>query len=329
MTGTEAHQGSRRRRGLGRTIIWFVLLGGLLFLAERLWRGPEPNYVVVVGPKQIATLEQGWAGRLGETPEPDLLDSLIGSHVDDELLIAQAHDLGWHRNDAIVQRRLIQNQRFLAGDEDVSDVELLERAYTQGMDESDIVVRRRLLERMRLLIAAAARERSLSDSELETYLNRHPERFERPERSRLTQIYLSRDARGSDLESDAAALAARLQQEEMGPEQARFLGDPFLIALDLPLSTEAALARQLGTEFAAGAMAAPVDQWSGPISSSYGLHFVWPHEKVPSEIPPLAEVRSRVTGEVQREREEQALRDHLAALRNQARIEILRPEGAR
>jgi len=317
---------SDQKRGLGRKVILFLFLGGLLFVAERFWRGPQPTHNVFVGPQEIAVLEQGWKRRGGRAPDPEVLNSLIRAHVDDELLVAQARDLGWHRNDAIIQRRLVQNQRFLIEDDDeTSDAELLERAYEQGMDESDIVVRRRLLERMRLLIASATRQKELSDAELQTYLDQHPDRFMRPERTRLTQIYLSRDSHGEDLEAKAQALLSRLRTEDIPPEKAAEFGDPFLIARDLPLSSEAALARQLGPDFAAEAGIAPTQQWSDPISSSYGLHLVWPHERTPAVLPPLDEIRQRVEGELMREREEKDLQEHLDSLRRNARIEVIRP----
>lgn len=316
------------KRGLGRKIALFLLLGGLLFLAERAWRDPEPTYFIHVGPQEIATLEQGWEKRGGRTPEPDVMESLIRSHIDDELLVAQARNLGWHRNDAIIQRRLVQNQRFLLDEdeeEEISDAALLARAYEQGMDESDIVVRRRLLERMRLLIASAARNPAPTDSELQVYLDEHPDRFTRPERTRLTQVYLSRDTHGDSLEQEAQDLLTRLREEAVTPEQAGPYGDPFLIARDLPLSSEAGLARQLGSNFAAEAMTAPLGQWSEPIASSYGLHLVWPHDRTAAMLPPVSEVQSRVQGELMREREEKAMKAHLESLRQDAQIEIIRP----
>ena len=317
---------NRQKRGVGRKIVLFLFLGGLLFVAERFWSGPQPTYRVFVGPQEIAVLEQGWERRGGRPPDSEVLDALIRAHVDDELLVAQARDLGWHRNDAIIQRRLVQNQRFLIeDDDDTSDAALLERAYAQGMDESDIVVRRRLLERMRLLIASATRQKGLTEAELQVYLDQHPDRFKRPERTRLTQIYLSRDTHGEDLEAKAQALLSRLRAEGLEPDQASEFGDPFLIARDLPLSSEAALARQLGPEFAAEAGVAPTQQWSDPISSSYGLHLVWPHERTPAVLPPLDEIRQRVEGELMREREVKDLKKHLDSLRQNARIEVIRP----
>ena len=324
--GEDQAKPASSRRGLGRKIVLFLVLGGLLFLAERIGGGAPPAYSITVGPQDIASLEQGWAKQGGREPDPEILDALIRSHVDEELLIAQARELGWHRNDAIIQRRLVQNQRFLLDENDETpDPVLLEQAYEQGMDESDIVVRRRLLERMRLLIASAARNPAASEAELETYLEQHPERFTRPERTRVTQIYLSRDTHGGSVEQEAQTLLARLREEGVTPENADGFGDPFLIARNLPLSSESALARQLGGDFAEEAMTAPIGKWSEPISSSYGMHLVWPHERTNARLPALAEVRSRVEGELMREREEEALQNHLKSLRQDAQIEIIRP----
>ena len=94
------------RRGLGRKIALFLLLGGLLFMAEQAWRDPEPTYFIHVGPQEIATLEQGWEKRGGRAPEPDVMESLIRSHIDDELLVAGSFGrLMLVRHDLVDQRQ--------------------------------------------------------------------------------------------------------------------------------------------------------------------------------------------------------------------------------
>ena len=310
----------RKRRLLGSPLLHFLVIGALLFFGEKALFEPEPEVVIRLTAQDIAALEQGWRERNGQPPNAELLQALIDAHIEDELLLREARSLGWHLTDGIVLRRLLRNQRFLETDESISDQELLERAFEQDMDKTDLVVRRRLLERMRLLIASQVRARPPSESELEAFLAENADAFRRPERVDLSHVFLSRDRRGDQLLADAEALGRKLREESIAPDRARELGDPFLLSHRIPLSSEASIGRQYGPAFAAEAIRAPGDQWSGPIPSSYGAHMVWVHEKTPAVVPPLDEIRQRVESEVLRERERSELIAHTQSLREKARI---------
>ncbi len=315
-------KGGRVGRIVRAPLLHFALIGGLLFLAESSGREPTPKRVIHISASEISNIRSEWRLQTGRSPTQRELALLIEGRVDDALLLQQAFALGWHRNDAIVQRRLIKNQRFLSSNDEASPEDLLRRAYEQGMDRSDIVVRRRLLERMKLAIASAAHEPGPSEAELSDYLTRHADQFRRAARVRLTHVYLSQDLRGERLRSDAEELGSRLGREHIAPDDARRLSDPFLLSNELPLWTEAALAQRLGPEFARAAVRAERGRWQGPVHSSYGLHFIWPHEKREQRLPPLDIIRAEVSAALLREREQRALRQHLQALRSEARIDI-------
>jgi hypothetical protein len=313
-------------RILRSPLLHFLIAGGLLYavLAER---QPEAVPVVVISETDVAELEADWRRQTGRAPSEAELQSLIDARVDDELLLGEAFALGWHRSDLIARRRLLQNQRFLDPDTELDEEALLRRAYEQGMDRSDIVVRRRLLQKVILTVSSAARLDEPDDATLQAYLDANAARFERPERIRLDHIFLSRDRRPGHLVADATALGERLAAQAPAPEQAASLSDPFLLSYSLPLWSESMLGQRLGADFARDAFAAPDGQWSGPIASSYGLHFVWVRERRAADLPPLDELRTRLRAAVLREREQAALQAHLAALRERARIEVARPSS--
>lgn len=322
VTRRASRPGGRWRRVARAPLLHFLLLGGALFAFRQAWLPPVEPFAVAVTAADIRDLRAGWTQQTGRPPTQRELDALIESAIDDALLLEEAFARGWHRTDAVVQRRLIQNQRFLAPDDPAPDAALLERAWAQGMDRSDIVVRRRLIERMRLTIQATAHDEMPTREALAAWLAEHPDRFVRPARTRLSHVYRSRDRRGDALARDAAALGERLAAESLSPEAAARLSDPFLVSTDLPLWSESAIARQLGPGFAAAAMTAPVGEWSGPIESAYGLHWVFVHERQPAGRPPLDEVAAAVQGEVLREREQAAMRAHLHALRARATLSV-------
>jgi hypothetical protein len=324
MTASPAKLGPLRRL-LHAPLLHFVLIGGALFAIVRWNQPPTPVWFVRLSGSDVRGLEAGFEGQTGRTPDARERDALIRGEVDDRLLIEEAFALGWHETDGVVVRRLIQNQRFLGVDESVSEAELLARAREQGMDRSDVVVRRRLLERMRLAIADAVGGIEPSRAELEAYRHAHAEAFARRDRTRLTQIFLSRDRRGDALADAADALAGLIAAEAIAPEEAAGRSDPSLLRTDLPLISEDALAREFGAGFAAGATRAPVGRWSGPIESTYGLHFVFVHERTPGTQPPLEEVEAEVRAAWRRASEQQAIRDHVSALRERSRVIVESP----
>ena len=315
-------RGNRLRRIVRAPLLHFLLIGGAAFLVVQFARPPSPAMFVRLSAADVGQLETAFTQQTGRPPDDDERAALIESEIADRLLLEDAFALGWHRTDGVATSRLVQNQRFLTPEDPATDDDLLERARAQGMDRSDIVVRRRLLERMRLAIASAARETGPSRDELDAYRLAHADRFVRPERTRLSHVFLSRDRRGDDLQRDAEALGARIANGEIAPGQVADHSDPSLVRTALPLASEAAIARELGAEFAAAAARAPVGAWTGPIASAYGLHFVYVHERRPAALPELSEIESEVRAEWMRERERRAIRDHVAALRERAEIVV-------
>ncbi|MBX3024018.1 peptidyl-prolyl cis-trans isomerase [bacterium] len=204
-------------------------------------------------------------------------------------LAAAARALGLDRDDAVVQRQLQRNGRFLGADDGAG----------LGLEDSDLVVQRRLANRLRLAIEAAARAEPPSDAELDAYLARHPEPFLVPARVQLTQVFLDR-ARGATLAADAAAWRATARA---GGAPA---GDPLPIALASSLSA-ADLERLLGAAVAAAAFALPLGEWSEPIASPYGLHLLRVEARTPARLPPLDEIRAAVAEALLAERAAGAL----------------------
>jgi len=307
-------------RVLRSPLLHFLVIGAALYVAS-VWRSEPPGEVpIVISIDRVATLRSDWLRQMGRPPSESELASLVDRWVDEELLVREAVALGWHRSDPVIHQRLLRNQRFLeaSASEETSDAELLEAAYEMGMDQSDLVVRRRLVSRAKLAIGSRVRANEPTDAELADYLERHGERFQRPAERRLTHVYLSRDRRGASLREDAAALLETLRREDVAPEEAALRGDAFLVPSALSFASRERLAAQLGGEFALAVEALPLQRWSGPVPSSYGLHLVWVHEQRPSELPALYQIRKDVRAELLAEREDEALRDTVAALRARA-----------
>ena len=286
-----------------RPLLRFALLGALLFAADFGW-GARRAPVEAPAP--------GAAGARAELP-------------DDELLFREALARGWHRSDAIVQRRLARNMRFALesrGAAQRGDAALVREAIALGMHRSDRVVRRRLVQKLRLQIHARARAQEPSEAELAAYLARHAARWTEPARRSLTQLYFRtrRDAEAARpalpaLPALSAASGSPAPHAEAG---ALPVGDALPLPRHLAGRSRAELERLFGPDFASAAFRAPDAVWSGPIASSYGYHLVWIHQRRAAVLSALSVVRPEVREALLYERGEAALRRELATLRARA-----------
>ena len=99
-------------------IIWFVIIGLLLFAAERL-NGPQPIIIDETVENQIVSL---WETQMGLPPTAQELESLLHNWIREEVFYREALRLGLDNEDTIIKRRLVQKLTFLAQEVDESDI---------------------------------------------------------------------------------------------------------------------------------------------------------------------------------------------------------------
>jgi parvulin-like peptidyl-prolyl isomerase len=304
---------------MARPVLHFFLLGAALLAVERLVvsSGTDPNPPVVIGAERVAELRRQTVAGSAALAEAELA-ARIAAEVDDELLYRRALALGLDRGDTVVRNRLIQNMRFAGADPERDDASLYEEALALGLDRTDLVVRRRLVQSMRLSIESRARRVEPDEAALRSWFEAHAERFVRPARVRVTQVFFDR---GREAEARAALAAL----SDAGPAAPAGLGDPFLHPAAQPLQSERELARRFGPEFARAAFSLEPERWSGPVPSAYGFHLVWLHERTAAEPLDLDDVRSEVQYAVLAERADRELAQELARLRQGVEVRIGAP----
>jgi hypothetical protein len=135
-----------------------------------------------------------------------------------------------------------------------------------------------------------------SDEQLSAYLVSHEEQFRNEDRLTFRQVFLNAGRRPKSLESDAEGVAAELAHAGAGFDAAA-LGDSFLLGEDFRGMPVSDVARTFGEGFAERVSALDQGRWQGPISSGYGLHFVFVSEHVRGGPLPLDAVRPAVRRE--------------------------------
>ncbi|MGB1581383.1 MAG: peptidyl-prolyl cis-trans isomerase [Nevskiales bacterium] len=148
---------------------------------------------------------------------------------------------------------------------------LYRQALALGLDARDSIVRRQMVQKMRFLLADSQAVPDPTTAELRAFLEAYPQRYGQSRRISFDQVYLSRSAQGSNMAAAVAALQSRLEQK---PDDFISLGDPFPAGQQLTAVDDSSLRRDFGQSFAEQLPSLPDGQWTGPITSGLGLHWV-------------------------------------------------------
>lgn len=188
-----------------------------------------------------------------------------------------------------------------------------------GLDRDDVVIRRRVRQKMEF-IAEDLTAAEPSEEQLAAYLASHPEQFKIRDRVTFRHIFLNAERRASAMESDITEVA-RVLARNTAIDEAK-LGDPFLLGEEFSAVLESEVAMSFGASFARQLFALEQGRWQGPISSSFGKHFVFVGERVGGSLPPLAAVRTAVHREWVNSRRFEAVQKLYRSLRERYEIVI-------
>lgn len=304
-------------------LLHFLLIGGLLYAFQSGASRTAETPVVEVQRSAIEERTEAYRQQMGRPPDAREAAAIEKQVVDDALWLDQAFTLGLHEVDAVVRQRLLLNMRFLEGESDASEEELIARAVELGMDRSDTVVQRRLVDRVQAILRAGVRASGPDEETLAAHYAETEEQWREPALLDLEHVYFSRDRRGEATSADAAALLPRLKSENTAPTDAIAQGDPFLAGHRIRGASPNRIIARLGPTFEAGVRGAEAGTWFGPVPSAFGEHLVWIHERTPSRIPPLSEIRKRVAEDWIEGESRRVLREHIDRRRTQVEVRIL------
>ena len=197
-------------------------------------------------------------------------------------------------------------------------------ALAMGLDKDDLVVRRRMSQKMEFISNDLASMAEPDDTQLQTYLDQHSEKFAIPGRISYSQVYLNSSDRGEQVYSDAKALLAELSQSTVDIDVS-MAGDSFMGGYHFTDETDFGVGRIFGKAFAQRLFELPVGEWTGPVESGYGLHLVRVDSRTDSQAPSLEQVRDKVRVELLAEQQRKTNDLLYAELRKRYEITIEGP----
>jgi PPIC-type PPIASE domain len=204
-----------------------------------------------------------------------------------------------------------------AGAEDVTRVErdyvtdelLFRDAVEAGLHLTDGEIRRQLVEKMRLRVTGLLPDPT--DEQLVNHYAENLDRYRSEPAVSFEHVYFRR------LPPDSANVFARLRRGDV------IAGEPFPQGRTFPRYGRSIVRGMFRQPFVDALWAAPLGEWSGPLESPHGWHYVRPTERLPEALLAFDEVRSQVENDYLVAQIQQAVERRVAELeqRNEVIIE--------
>ncbi|WP_043317621.1 peptidyl-prolyl cis-trans isomerase [Microbulbifer sp. HZ11] len=209
-------------------------------------------------------------------------------------------------------------------DDYIREEVLYREALNMGLDQGDAVIRRRLRTKMEFLAKDLVDAIDPPDSLLEQYHQTHLDRYTHPARYTFEQIFLDSNKR-KEVAEDARIVLTRLTAGRDPRKQ----GDHSLLQHRFDSVTPARIDRVFGSDFSQQLVDLPLNEWTGPLTSSYGEHLVRIRHLDPQQQPEFGEVRAEVLRDWQEQERRKVLQTQYETLRSKYRISVaeLSPES--
>jgi len=181
-------------------------------------------------------------------------------------------------------------------------------ALAMGIDKDDPVIRRRLRQKMEIYNDNLVATLVPSQDELNQYLQQHPDKFKTDNHYSFRQIYINTDQSESKLQRRISMVKASLTNGRPA------LGNQSLLPTHVTNADARDVDRVFGQGFSIQLDSLTLNQWSAPLHSGLGLHFVMLSDRQMGTLPTLASVRAQVEREWRYDKEkaiENAIRQKL------------------
>ena len=272
---------------LREPLLQFLVLGAALFGLFHLVerKKAETPTRIVISSARIANLADGFSRTWQRAPSREELQGLVDDYIRDEVFYREGRAAGLDRDDVIIRRRVRQKMEFLAEDMSVPEP---------------------------------------SEEQLAAYLASNSEHFRTEDRLTFHLVFLRARRRAGTIDGDSQQLASVLARADAAVE-ATALGDPFLLGEEFHAVSQNDIASIFGDGFAKRIFVMEQGRWQGPISSSFGQHFVYISERVPGSLPQLGAVRAAVLREWSNARRLEAEQKLYGSLRERYEIVVEAP----
>jgi parvulin-like peptidyl-prolyl isomerase len=174
-------------------------------------------------------------------------------------------------------------------------------ALAIGLDRDDGVIRRRMRQKMEFILEDITAQVEPTDEDLRAFMRKHPDSYLVDPEIAFRHVYINAAKRGKNAGTDALEILSKLNAGA-DPDA---VGDPFLLASDVPLSPLWDVSKQFGEPFSRKLLALKPNSWAGPVPSGFGLHLVFVRKRLRGRLAELKDVREMVRRDWMAERQKE------------------------
>jgi len=265
-----------------------IALGIVVFILRTLiFAGDEaPDTTIRITEGVVEELVTKWSMTFARQPSDKELTSIVGDYIREEVYYREAKKLGLDKDDLVVRRRLAQKMDFLSKD---------------------------------LASLAEPTEQEIAD-----FYEKNLEDYRFPPVATFSHIFFNIDKHGLLEARDlAVSVRDRINANPVPVEQAYEMGDLFVLRHHYqkrtPFDVEGLFGRQ---ELSDSLFRSEPGIWHGPVTSGYGLHLIYVHERIDSWVPELEETKAQVLQDLMMDIRRQTNDIFFASLRSNYEIEI-------
>ena len=174
-------------------------------------------------------------------------------------------------------------------------------AVKLGLDKNDPAVKRRMRQKMEFFTSDALSLIDVNDVMLQTYMDEHPDKFIKDAIYSFDQIYINPNKHFSELKPYILKIKTQLKEHGTATTDSSMLQEHYEEISASRLNNE------FGKNFAKTLVTLKKGEWSEPIQSGLGVHFVKLTHIEPSKTYQLSEVRSAVLRDFMYEKRKELL----------------------
>jgi hypothetical protein len=211
----------------------------------------------------------------------------------------------------------------------VDDYVREEIAYREGLklglDQDDTIIRRRIRQKMDFIADDLTSEVEPTEEDLAAFFANNRNAYLADSRLSFKQVFLDPERHVEDLDRTVVRILKALQSDSADPRE---VGDRTLLEhqfLDLPRREVAGI---FGDSFAEKLNTSPIQQWTGPMASAYGIHLVFIEDRIDGREPTLDDVRSVVRRDWEQKRRAELAENFYQGLLLKYNVAIDWPEPA-
>ncbi|WP_444898180.1 peptidyl-prolyl cis-trans isomerase [Microbulbifer sp. SSSA005] len=217
---------------------------------------------------QKKTFNQSFARRYWEGLTQPEKSNLINDYIKEEVLYREALNLGLQKHDQIIRRRLIQKLDYVNG------------GFSSNTD--------------------------ISEEDLENYFQLHREKYRIEASITFTHVFFDfRRHSKEKLEKTVKQSFNHLIKQSVPFEESARYGDRFIFHRNYVDRTLRLVASHFGDDLADSIFQLPLNAWSGPFESPYGLHLILVSENKTSRLPSFREAAPLVLEDYRRNKMEE------------------------